>query len=481
MAVCMTLQGHAQNDNKQELSAFDKWRKEIHDDFEDFRRKNMEEFVNFVRNPWKEFEGEKPVPVPEEKPVPPVVIPEEDVKPKPDPKPVVIEEVVKPTPPVPQPKPVEPIEEVPVVETKHVGFTFFGTSAKVRFDKEDAVRLAGLTENAVADAMQKMAGEEHDNMIIDCLELRKRHALSDWAYLQMLHTLSETIYGGACNEAQLLTAYLYMQSGYRIRIATDGIRLYMLYASRHEIYGQGSFTVDGIRYYGLSELPNQLFICRASFPKEQSLSLYINTVQRLAERPSQERTIQSRRYPDLSVKVSTNLNLMDFYTTYPTSMINNDVCTRWAMYANTPMADGVRQQLYPQLLRCIEGKSQQQAVEMLLNWVQTGFAYEYDDKVWGHDRAFFAEESLRYPYCDCEDRSILFTRIVRDLLHLPCILVYYPGHLAAAVNFTDSVQGDFITLGGKRFVIADPTYIGAPIGRTMPDMDNMKAKVILLQ
>ena len=93
----------------------------------------------------------------------------------------------------------------------------------------------------------------------------------------------------------------------------------------------------------------------------------------------------------------------------------------------------------------------------------------------------FADESLYYPYCDCEDRSILFTRMVRDLVGLPCILIYYPGHLATAVCFEEQVNGDYIMLGNKRFVTCDPTYIGAPIGATMPDMDNQSAKVILLE
>ena len=101
--------------------------------------------------------------------------------------------------------------------------------------------------------------------------------------------------------------------------------------------------------------------------------------------------------------------------------------------------------------------------------------------MWGDDRAFFAEESLFYPYCDCEDRSILFTRLVRDLLGLKCILVYYPGHLASAVCFNQHVAGDYIELGGKRFVIADATYVNAPVGATMPKMDNSTAKVIMLE
>ena len=54
-------------------------------------------------------------------------------------------------------------------------------------------------------------------------------------------------------------------------------------------------------------------------------------------------------------------------------------------------------------------------------------------------------------------------------------------HLAAAVCFTDSVSGDYIQLNGRKYIVSDPTYIGAPVGLTMPNMDNQLAKVILLQ
>ena len=119
-------------------------------------------------------------------------------------------------------------------------------------------------------------------------------------------------------------------------------------------------------------------------------------------------------------------------------------------------------------------------MERLLNLVQTGFVYEYDDKVWGYDRAFFSEESLYYPYCDCEDRAIMLSRWVRDLLGLETLLVYYPGHLAMAVAFDEPVAGDYIVYKNKHFTICDPTYINAPVGATMPSMDNAKATVILL-
>ena len=96
----------------------------------------------------------------------------------------------------------------------------------------------------------------------------------------------------------------------------------------------------------------------------------------------------------------------------------------------------------------MDGKSYPEAADILLDFVQSAFVYEYDDKVWGDDRAFFAEESLFYPYCDCEDRSILFSRLVRNLLGLDVILVYYPSHFATAVKFEEPVKGDYILKEG---------------------------------
>lgn len=59
--------------------------------------------------------------------------------------------------------------------------------------------------------------------------------------------------------------------------------------------------------------------------------------------------------------------------------------------------------------------------------------------------------------------------------------VHYPGHLATVVGFAEDVKGDYIMHQGKKYVVCDPTYIGAPVGRTMPRMDNASEKVILVR
>ena len=52
--------------------------------------------------------------------------------------------------------------------------------------------------------------------------------------------------------------------------------------------------------------------------------------------------------------------------------------------------------------------------------------------------------------------------------------------VALAVEFTEKGVRGYILLNGHRFVIADATYINAPVGVTMTDMDNSGAKVVLL-
>lgn len=480
IVICVAQCGYAQNNTLQ--TSFDQFVKGINEDFDDFRRQINEEYADFVRNTWKEFEGSKPVPQPKQLPVPPVVLPKGDELKPIENKPIVIDEVIKPIPVPVQPEPIKPIEEQPVKDANRISFNLFGTECSVRMDKGTKFKLTACDENAIADGIKLLSKNEYDNIIVDCMALRTKMQLCDWAYLQLLQNMGEAVCGKGTNEAVLLTSFVFMQSGYKMRLAMADGKLLMLYASRHQIYEKPYYTLDGESFYGLAELPRSLRICQAKFPKEKSLSLQIPNQPKFSKQLSEARTITSKRYADVSITSSINKNLIEFYNTYPASELNNNPTTHWTMYANTPMSQNVVQSVYPVLQEKLKGLSQKEAVERLLNLVQTGLVYGYDDKIWGYDRTFFAEESLFYPFCDCEDRSVLLTRMVRDLLGLKCILVYYPGHLASAVCFTEpDVKGDYIDINGNRYIICDATYINAPVGRTMPDMDNTKAKIAILE
>ena len=381
----------------------------------------------------------------------------------------------------PQPKPVNPIVENKVSMATS-DFDFYGTPMKVRWGNAEKFKLNGTSKKDISDAFLELTDKGYTNLVHDCLELRKEYKLCDWAYYKMLQNIAEKACGKGTNEAIFLQGVLLNQSGYQIRFALeDNSKLHIMSRMDGFPYDRGYLTADGKLFFLMDGCKaKNLTVCDAAYPGEQMMSLGVPELPELKKNLSDKRTVISR-FVNVSADMQMNKNLMDFYTDYPTSYDGKDMMTRWAYYANTPVSPEVRDKVYPQLKQQIGNAPKLMAANMLLNWVQMGLTYAYDEKVWGHDRAFFAEESLFYPFCDCEDRSILFSHLIRDLLDLDVVLVYYPGHLYTAVCFNEDVTGDYIMVNGRKFTVADPTYYNANVGKTMSKMDNSKAKVILLK
>lgn len=491
---------------------YNAFKKQAQQQYEGFRSKANQQYADFVKKSWQKYHANEPIQSPLEPPIPPVVCPDEDrlkdreneakpfdevvvfEPPKPQPQPVepVFPITPTPQPPRPHPQPIKPIEEEPHLSPTptnpvkpakdSVSILFYGTKMQYYIESNPHFSLEGTDELAISDTWRQLSDGQFDELLIQCLNLRERFMLNDWAYIQLIDTISVNIVGDAGNKATMLMAWLYCQTGYMMRLARSNNRLYMLFASDDIIYNYKFYSLGGNRFYSYKgEGVDYLYICEVPFPNEQTMTLEMCIEPFLSNRPSTQRVMQSERYPSIKVASRVNQNLIDFYNDYPSGELNNDFGTCWAFHANTPLSDEATKSLYPQLTTLLKGKDRLEAVEELLNFVQTAFVYAYDDTVWGDERAFFAEETLFYPYADCEDRSILFSRLVRDLLNLKVVLLYYPGHLATAVRFEDEQpKGDYLQLDDGRYYIADPTYIGAPVGVSMPSVRDKSIKVIVL-
>lgn len=446
------------------------------EEYSSFRGECNKKYIEFLENAWSWYEGKAPIPMPKESfPLPPKPYGGNEDIPHVDINPVEI----APLDAEPQPKPLEPIREIPKPNEDFFSFDFFGQKCKVRLPDFANQKLSNCKPKSIAAGWTRLSDDGMNNTIRDCLEARIRYNLCDWAYLMFLDKLGKA-YCSDPNSATLLTAFLYSQSGYQMRFAVNNDNLILLYGSKHQIFDKAYYIVDGVCFYPMGDISNSISICDAAYEGETPMSLFIDKEQLLGGEMSVERTITAKGKGEISVNSQVPNNLIDFFYSYPTSAINGNPMTRWAMYANTSLAQSTKESLYPSLRKCLDGDTKLQAANKLLNWVQTGFVYEYDDKVWGHDRAFFAEETLYYPYCDCEDRSILFSRLIKDLLGLDVALIYYPGHLATAVCFDEDVKGDAMIIKGRKFIVCDPTYIGAPVGVQMPDLEYNKAQAIVL-
>ena len=87
------------------------------------------------------------------------------------------------------------------------------------------------------------------------------------------------------------------------------------------------------------------------------------------------------------------------------------------------VSDEVASSILPPLQDAIQGKTETDAANILLNFVQTAFLYQTDHEQFGYEKPFFVEETFYYPYCDCEDRAVLYAYLVKELLGLDIVLL----------------------------------------------------------
>lgn len=276
----------AQTQKKDFRKDFENFKNKARKEYTDFRKQALKEYTKFVREAWEEFGAEPPVPVPEDEKVEPMVVPgyeeetasfftkllgidkkdpqkEADKKAKKEAKKrertnatlTVTEVVAAPKPAPKQPQPLSEVVQQPEEANSYMTFDVFGTQCRVRIGDNCRIRLTGLTGNEVADIIEnEFVKPQFDNMLYDCLQERKEHNLSDWAYYQMLLALTNKFYGEHTNEATMVLGFLYSQSGYKMRYAHDDSKLYMLVATQSYLFDKAFFNVDGEWLYLLDNI-----------------------------------------------------------------------------------------------------------------------------------------------------------------------------------------------------------------------------------
>lgn len=465
---------------KQALAEFRSFSKQAKKEYRDFRAKANTEYAEFLKEAWKEFELKPEIIPPKvDPPVQPVAPPRISDKPI-SPKPLVFSDVkpiTKPTTPkmpridVPKVTP----EEEPLILKMPV--KFYGATCNIRLKPGTGeVQVADASETTISNAWTKLADGRYDLMLADCIATRDSLRLCDWGYYLLTKRVAEEFCEAkSTNNTKMLQAYLMTQAGYKIRLARADNKLFLMFPSKSTIYKAKMFKMDGANYYMLDDdfTGSCIYVSKAAFPGEQGFSINMAEQPRFPYEASAVKTHKSVRYPDVSISVATNKNLIDFYNAFPR--------TSWDILAYSSLSKQAKEVLYPVLRNAIAGKNEATAANILINFVQTGFQYKTDNEQFGYERPLFGDETLFYPYSDCEDRSILYAILVRELLGLDVALVYYPGHLATAVCFKGGPYGDFFNVGEKKYTICDPTFIGANIGLTMTGMDNSKAELTLLQ
>ena len=481
LVVLIMLPCKAQDFNsykQQQQGAFQAHKNKSQEDWDAYRRKANADFAEYLKRSWIQRTFEEPIQEPQKEPdIPPVVLPDIDIE-IPEDTPIDVEINL----PIlnDEPIPIAPIPYKPKPAEKTLSFVYYGTADHVRFDIDKKVHLKGFDEKAVSRFWAEISGEVYDNVVADCLDIRGNRDLCDWAYYKMTEKVSKTLYNNS-NEQVVFHAWLLTQSGYSVRLGRENGIIHLLLGTTAIIFGKPYWsTQDGIFTLMDDDCSTTMHLMDVKFPKTSPLRMRMGADNILDKSKAGARTLGSEKYPAAKATVECDNNILAFLNDIPVSAIEGGEDTDFIKYADMQLSDGARHEMYTTIIEQIAGKTEIEAANIILNFVQTAFDYKTDGEVWGRERPFFPEETLYYPYCDCEDRAILFCRMIRDIMALDVAFVSYPGHLAAAVSFNQDVSGDYFLVNGKKYIVCDPTYINAPVGWTMPGMNNKIAKVYLM-
>lgn len=417
----------------------------------------------------EEKPADKPAVQPEKKPVVEVVEAEPEAEPAP-----VVEADRRPESAAEPRLPVSSTPTSPLYrgESGRSKIAYGGLAFYLNNSLNRKCSLNGLNENAIADAYEALCNSDYKPLLADCAQIRKDLRLNDWGVFTLVRQVADT-YCGTANESIVMQQFLLNEMGYKARMARKATedKMMLFVATDCSIYAHPYITLNGQNYYNLSGNNEQcqFYMCQKDSPKAKN-----SVGMQLKEAPLFPGTVVSSTHQAKGsaarVTVDDPKALMDFYKDYPQ-------CD-YSVYFNAPVNAAMENRILSSLAPLVQGRNEADAANILINFVQTAFQYQTDGQQFGYEKPFFVEELFYYPYSDCEDRAMLFSYLVRKLLGLDVVLLDYPEHIATAVRFNGNVSGDYLMVNGRKYIVCDPTYIGASIGMTMPRYKTVSAKVL---
>jgi len=468
---------------------------QIKAEFQEYKDKQDREFADFLKGQWSEFDtykGKVRIKEPKPKQIP-VVTPAVPVSPKPAPAvkvptptaPVVI--VPPPVTPVPAPivqipviqpviPPPPPAQPKPVpLAADMLEIMFYGNAVRFTFDPQwKHYRLTGGAKpEAMSAFWTMMSGSNYEPTIQAINSSRRELKLDDWGGVTLWRSVVQALQPERKSEQNLLLWYFLVKSGYDVRLGYAGEDVHLFVAMKQPVYATKFTKVGDQTYYAVlasdhGDNIRSFYTYEASYPNKLK-ALDIKSASTGFTKTVSAKRILAFEYKGkkINLNVPYDRRLVEYLESFPQS--------EFELYFDTDGSSLVRNGLLAELKKYTATMGEEEAVDFLLAFVQQSFAYKTDNEQFGREKYFFVEESLHFPYNDCEDRSVMFSWLVRELVGLKVIGLLYPGHMTTAVELKH-VKPEFstVTYRGDQYVIADPTYIGATLGVPMPSYLKLK-------
>lgn len=468
------LAGRAQKTTTSE--GFQQMRQQLLDEFDSFRQEANKEYAYFLSQAWEEFTLFQGKPFFEEPKLPEPEVTSLDSLPITHSR-MEVQESDDAEATFDLPAEIKSqLESAELSGEKPFNIPFYGASLALRYQASSGT-LASIKEADVARLWTIFAETKFSTLLLDMVAHREKRQMNDWAYYLFAKQIAQNLSALKDeNTRMIFQCFLLIQSGYDVRLTRVDNFLALLVPFNEAVYNCPFLKIDGKTYYLFANKKladySTLFSYRLPIGDKRGCALSLRMKQPLLlPRQPKPFTINGA---GMQVKGEINLHQIQFYRDYPQCHL--------LVHAQATPDREFQQSLIGSLRKQLLAGDTLALLNKLLLWVQTGFKYQTDERQFGAEKPFFIEENFYYPYNDCEDRSVLFCYLVRQLLGREAVLLNYPGHMATAIQTTHaSTPGEHVSIGRKRYIICDPTFVNARPGRSMLKYKGVKPKVLSIK
>lgn len=338
---------------------------------------------------------------------------------------------------------------------------FYGDTIRFNFDACDVVNYTGpLTARGIAEFYSNITSADYDTLVHDMLAYKEKQKPDDWVYYQLIRKVAQYISPKQDDYIRytLYKWYLLNKCGYNATLNITGDRLLLYVQSDENIYDIPFYKKDGRQYVCLNyhdykniDVTSNPFTEVAAMAPEATMpfSYRLTRLPSFSPADYQEKKLDfSYNDYNYTFRIKVNPEIRNIYNNYPVA--------DYGLYFNVPLSTETYNTLIPQLRKNVQRMSVREGVDYLMRFTRYAFLYEPDVDNFGKEKRLSPEQTLLYDHSDCEDRAALFYCLVKEIYHLPMIVVEFPKHVTIAVKF-DKPVGKPIMYNGNAYSICEPT------------------------
>ena len=363
--------------------------------------------------------------------------------------------------------------------TDAVSVNFYGRPLDFRLPQNLRITASGTRERQISKYYQTMRQNDANQVLMKQLDAAvSQMGLNEWGYFALLRTIAEKIFDDT-NDRVLFCFYMLHSRGFKARVArgskSGNLQLLLALDNKKEVYSLTYFRIRNTKFYivyGNGQKGESIYSYDEKADDSGLKEIGLDFKKTLSiTRCDKKRKLHLGK-ANLDIELPYSSAHLSYYDDIPTTV--------FPIYFKTAVANETEQVLAETFGTLGKQYNKVQLVDIMLNFVQTAFAYKIDELQFGREKYFFPEEVIGRPFSDCEDRSALFAWLVRHYIGYDVVGVLYDDHLATAICFGNDAQieGKSIMLHGKRYIICDPTYSNASIGTVMPKFANARYEIV---